>query len=111
MRITYPALPLAPASTARPASQEDTLTALRALAAAPRLRIVTHLAAQSRTTQELASLLGLSPSVTSRHLHQLTQAGLTTTQREGYYVLYALAPARLDQIATALITLAPRPED
>ncbi|MFF3257322.1 DUF5937 family protein [Actinacidiphila glaucinigra] len=111
LRITYPALPLAPASTARPASQEDTLTALRALAAAPRLRIVTHLAAQSRTTQELASLLGLSPSVTSRHLHQLTQAGLTTTQREGYYVLYALAPARLDQIATALITLAPRPED
>ncbi|KAA0921391.1 ArsR/SmtB family transcription factor, partial [Streptomyces apricus] len=89
----------------------DTLTALRALAAAPRLRIVTHLAAQSRTTQELASLLGLSPSVTSRHLHQLTQAGLTTAQREGYYVLYSLAPARLDEIATALITLAPRPED
>ncbi|MFF0473218.1 DUF5937 family protein [Streptomyces sp. NPDC004284] len=110
MRITYPALPLAPASTAHPTSQKDTLTVLRALAAAPRLQIVTHLAAQSRTTQELATLLGLSPSVTSRHLHQLTQAGLTTTQREGYYVLYALAPARLDQIATALITLAPRPE-
>ncbi|MFH8842075.1 DUF5937 family protein [Streptomyces sp. NPDC017868] len=110
MRITYPALPLAPASTARPTSQKDTLTVLRALAAAPRLQIVTHLAAQSRTTQELAALLGLSPSVTSRHLHQLTQAGLTTTQREGYYVLYTLAPARLDQIATTLITLAPRPE-
>ncbi|GLW44732.1 transcriptional regulator [Streptomyces sp. NBRC 14336] len=105
LRITYPALPLAPAAAARPASQEDTLTLLRALAAAPRLQIVTHLAAQSRTTHELATLLGLSPSVTSRHLHQLTQAGLTTTRREGYYVLYSLAPGRLTQLATALATL------
>ncbi|MET8404367.1 DUF5937 family protein [Streptomyces sp900116325] len=108
LRITYPALPLAPA---RPTSQEDILTALRALAAAPRLQIVTRLAAQSRSTQELATLLGLSASVTSRHLHQLTQAGLTTTRREGYYVLYTLNPARLDQIATALTSLTPRPAD
>ncbi|MEV4433089.1 DUF5937 family protein [Streptomyces sp. NPDC049585] len=110
LRITYPALPLAPASAARPASQEEILTTLRALAAAPRLQILTHLAAQSRTTQELATLLGLSPSVTSRHLQQLTQAGLTTTRREGYYVLYSLAPTRLDQIATALTTLVAAPQ-
>ncbi|MEU9063611.1 DUF5937 family protein [Streptomyces sp. NPDC048430] len=110
LRITYPALPLAPASATRPTSQEEILTALRALAAAPRLQIITHLAAQSRSTQELATLLGLSPSVTSRHLHQLTQAGLTTTRREGYYVLYTLDPTRLDQIATALTTLTPRPD-
>ncbi|MGZ3102115.1 DUF5937 family protein [Streptomyces sp. H62] len=107
LRITYPAPSLAPA---RPTSQEDTLTALRALAAAPRLQILTHLAAQSRSTQELATLLGLSASVTSRHLHQLTQAGLTTTRREGYYVLYTLNSARLDQIATALTALTPRPD-
>ncbi|MFI0914829.1 ArsR/SmtB family transcription factor [Streptomyces abikoensis] len=106
LRITYPSLPLAPA--ARPTSQEDTLTALRALAAAPRLQIITHLSAQSRTTQELATLVGLSPSVTSRHLHQLTQAGLTTTRREGYYVLYSLDPTRFDHIATILAALAPR---
>ncbi|MFJ4961737.1 Helix-turn-helix domain protein [Streptomyces sp. ADI96-02] len=110
LRITYPALPLTPASAARPTSQEDTLTALRALAAAPRLQIMAHLAARSRSTQELATLLGLSPSVTSRHLHQLTRAGLTTTRREGYYVLYSLDPARLDQIATALTTLDPGPD-
>ncbi|MEV7426644.1 DUF5937 family protein [Streptomyces sp. NPDC091212] len=110
LRVTYPALPLAPASAARPTSQEDTLTALRALAAAPRLQLITHLAAQSRSTQELAALLGLSPSVISRHLHQLTRAGLTTTRREGYYVLYSLDPARLDQIAAALTTLSPGPK-
>ncbi|MFI2200390.1 DUF5937 family protein [Streptomyces sp. NPDC020192] len=106
LRITYPAPPLAPASAARPASQAETLTALRALAAAPRLQIVSCLAAQSRSTQELATLLGLSQSVVSRHLQQLTQAGLTTTRREGYYVLYSLDPARLTRIAAALTGLA-----
>ncbi|WBO69480.1 ArsR/SmtB family transcription factor [Streptomyces camelliae] len=106
LRITYPALPLAPASAARPTSQAETLTALRALAAAPRLQIISCLAAQSRSTQELATLLGLSPSVISRHLQQLSQAGLTTTRREGYYVLYSLDHARLAQIAAALTGLA-----
>ncbi|WP_369197836.1 ArsR/SmtB family transcription factor [Streptomyces djakartensis] len=107
LRLTYPALPLAPTSAGRPTSQEDTLAALRALAAAPRLQIITRLAGQSRSTQELAALLGLSPSVVSRHLHQLTEAGLTRTRREGYYVLYSLDPARLAQIATALTDLIP----
>ncbi|GGT41330.1 hypothetical protein GCM10014713_38800 [Streptomyces purpureus] len=46
----------------------------------------------------------------SRHLHQLTQAGLTTSRREGYYVLYSLHPTRLDQLAAALTALTPRPE-
>ncbi|MHC5264119.1 ArsR/SmtB family transcription factor [Streptomyces sp. UC4497] len=107
-RVTFPALPLTPAAATRPTSQEDTLTALRALAAAPRLQLITHLAGQSRSTQELATLLGLSTSVTSRHLHQLTQEGLTTTRREGYYVLYSLDPTHLGEIATALTTLAHR---
>lgn len=105
LRITFPALPLAPAAEPRPTSQAELLTALRALAAAPRLQIVTHLAAQSRSTQELATLLGLSPSVVSRHLQQLTQAGITTTRREGYYVLYCLDPTRLAEITTALTGL------
>ncbi|MFE2721496.1 DUF5937 family protein [Kitasatospora sp. NPDC059327] len=105
LRITYPALPLTPASVPRPASQEELLAALRALAAAPRLQIAACLAAQSRSTQELATLLGLSQSVISRHLQQMTQAGLTTTRRDGYYVLYSLDPTRLNQIATAITGL------
>ncbi|MQS17072.1 helix-turn-helix transcriptional regulator [Streptomyces kaniharaensis] len=106
VRITYPALSLAPASAPRPASQAEILTALQALAAAPRLQIITCLARQSRSTQELATLLGLSQSVVSRHLQQLTQAGLTTTRREGYYVLYTLDRTRLDRIAADLASLA-----
>ncbi len=111
LRITYPALPLAPSSLARPAGHEGTLTALRALAAAPRLQVMVHLANRSRSTKELTTLLGLFPSVISRHSHQLTQAGLTATRREGCYVLYASVPDRLDLIATALISLVLRPED
>ncbi|WP_424217249.1 DUF5937 family protein (plasmid) [Streptomyces sp. BI20] len=105
VRIAFPALPLTPAAVARPAGHADTLTALQALAAAPRLQIVAHLAGHARSTRELASLLGLSASVVSRHLHQLTRAGLTTTRRDGYYVLYSLDAARLEEIAGALVAL------
>ncbi|MGM9470176.1 DUF5937 family protein [Streptomyces murinus] len=107
LRVTYPAAPLTPAP--QTASQEEILTVLRALAAAPRLQIVAALAEQSRSTQELATLLGLSESVISRHLKQMAQAGLTTTRREGYYVLYSISHPRLSQITTALADLANAP--
>lgn len=105
--MTYPAAPLAPqpASTSR----EELLIALRALAAAPRLEIAESLVAQSRSTQELATLLGLSTSVVSRHLQQMAQAGLLTSRREGYYVLYSIDRGRLDRIAAALSDLADGP--
>ncbi|MEV6716311.1 DUF5937 family protein [Lentzea sp. NPDC051208] len=100
LRVTYPVIPLAPAPPA--ASREDVLRSLRALAAAPRLEILSALAEQSRSTQELASLLGLSQSVVSRHLHQMTQAGLLTTRRDGYYVLYSVDHSRVSAIAAAV---------
>ncbi|WP_433018996.1 ArsR/SmtB family transcription factor [Kribbella sp. CA-294648] len=68
------------------------------------------LAEQGRSTQELASRLGLAESVISRHLKQMTQAGLTTTRREGYYVLYSVNHARLSQITNALGALANSPK-
>ncbi|WP_237749617.1 ArsR/SmtB family transcription factor [Streptomyces sp. SS] len=104
LRVTFPSVPLGPAPAT--ASREEILTALRALAAAPRLQIAESLSGQSRSTQELATLLGLSESVVSRHLKQMTQAGLMTTRREGYYVLYSLDHRRLNRIANALIRLA-----
>ncbi|MGW7824105.1 hypothetical protein ACWGLF_39765 [Streptomyces puniciscabiei] len=63
LRITYPALSLGPA----PTSGEPGGTPLRT----------------SRSTKELATLLGLSRSVISRRLRQTTQAGLNTTWRDG----------------------------
>ncbi|MFI8221410.1 DUF5937 family protein [Streptomyces sp. NPDC085932] len=107
MRVTFPAGPLTPEPQS--ASQEEILTVLRALAAAPRLQIVAALSEQSRSTQELATLLGLSESVISRHLKQMTQAGLTTARREGYYVLYTISHTRLSQITTSLADLAKAP--
>ncbi len=108
LRVTYPCA-AARAGVRNPVHESGgTLTALRALAATPRLQIVAHLAGQSRSTQELAALLGLSASVISRHLQQMTQAGLTTTRRVGYY---ALDRTRLDEIAAALAGLAAPPSD
>jgi DNA-binding transcriptional ArsR family regulator len=104
LRVTYPTAPLGPA---RPtASREDVLTVLRALAAAPRIQIAEALARQSRATQELASALGLSESVISRHLQQMSRAGLVTSRREGYYVIYSLDQERFEDVGMTLARLA-----
>ncbi|MER7759217.1 DUF5937 family protein [Streptomyces sp. NPDC097619] len=105
LRITYPALPPTPSAPA-PADRQELLATLRALAAEPRLQIAACLAERSRSTQELATELGLSPSVVSRHLQQMARAGLARTRRDGYYVLYALDPAGLERVAAAVSGLA-----
>ena len=79
--------------------------ALRALAAPTRLTIVGLVAERPRSTQEIASLASLSEAAASKHLRQLAEAGLLTARREGYYVLYALAQDRLDEVAAALRSL------
>ena len=70
----------------------------RALADPTRLRILRQLARRSRSTQELAPIVGLSEAGTSKHLRLLAAAGLVETRREGYYVLYSVTEARLDAL-------------
>ena len=55
-----------------------------------------------RTTQELAPLLRLTDSAVSKHLHRLSEAGVVTSRRDGYYVLYGLQEDRLDAVTDAL---------
>ena len=75
---------------------------LRALADDVRLEIVRLVAAKPRTTQELAPLLRLTDSAVSKHLHRLSEAGVVTSRRDGYYVLYGLQEDRLDAVTEAL---------
>ena len=75
---------------------------LRALADDVRLEIVRLVAAKPRTTQELAPLLRLTDSAVSKHLHRLSEAGVLTSRRDGYYVLYGLQEDRLDAVTDAL---------
>jgi DNA-binding transcriptional ArsR family regulator len=75
---------------------------LRALADDTRLRVLKLIAERPRTTQELAPLVGLSMSGVSKSIRLLSSAGLVTARREGYYVVYRLAPDRIAALTSAI---------
>lgn len=75
---------------------------LRALADDTRLRVLKLIAERPRTTQELAPLVGLSMSGVSKSIRLLSAAGLVIARREGYYVVYRLAPDRIAALASAI---------
>jgi DNA-binding transcriptional ArsR family regulator len=75
---------------------------LRALADDTRLRALRLLAERPRSTQELAPLVGVSEAALSKHLRVLADAGLLERRREGYYVLYRLAPGQVAGLTPSL---------
>jgi DNA-binding transcriptional ArsR family regulator len=80
----------------------ELLRILRALADDTRLRVLRLIAERPRTTQELEPLVGLSRAGLSKSLQRLAEAGLVVPRRDGYYVVYSLAPERLDALSAAL---------
>lgn len=81
---------------------KELLDALRALGDDTRLRVLKLVAERPRTTQELAPLVGLSPAGLSKALRRLCETGLITSGREGYYVVYRLAPDRIGVVSAAI---------
>lgn len=84
------------------ASDAEVVDGFRALADQTRMQIARLVAEDARSTKELAELLSLSDSAISRHLKILESAGLVSSRRDGYFVLYALRPDRLDVLGRAL---------
>jgi DNA-binding transcriptional ArsR family regulator len=80
----------------------ELLRILRALADDTRLRVLRLIAERPRTTQELEPLVGLSRAGLSKSLQRLAEAGLVVPRRDGYYVVYSLAPERLAALSAAL---------
>lgn len=76
---------------------------LRATADPTRLTILRLVAERPRSTEELAPLVGLSESGLSKHLRALTEAGLLSTRRQGWYVLYRIERERLTQLGDELL--------
>ena len=83
---------------AKPSTPNPSCCGLRALGDDTRLRALRLIAQQPRSTQELAALITISEAGLSKHLKALADAGLVTTRREGYYVLYSLAAGALERL-------------
>jgi DNA-binding transcriptional ArsR family regulator len=81
----------------------DLVLLLRALGDDTRLRALRLIAERPRSTQELAPLVGISEAGLSKHLRQLAQAGVVTSRRDGYYVLYSIVPERLEPLSETLL--------
>ena len=80
----------------------ELLRILRAVADDTRLRVLKLIAERPRTTQELAPLVGLSNAGLSKCLRRLAEAGVITSRRQGYYVVYSLQEARIRSASSAL---------
>jgi DNA-binding transcriptional ArsR family regulator len=100
--IVYPA-PFSLAEGRSKLPSEDVVHVLRALADETRLRALKLIAAGSRSTQELAPLVGISEAGLSKHLRLLARAGLVQSRRDGYYVLYSLEPDRIATLSDAVL--------
>jgi DNA-binding transcriptional ArsR family regulator len=68
----------------------ELVKAFRALGDATRLRALRLIAERPRSTEELATLVGMSESGLSKHLRVLVDASLLAQRRRGYYVLHSL---------------------
>jgi DNA-binding transcriptional ArsR family regulator len=85
-RITYP---LASPECVRPRSSYERLAQrFAALGDPTRVEMLDLLASRERSTRELAGIVGLTEGGASRHLSILRNAGLVTSVRDGYFVLY-----------------------
>ncbi|WP_424536398.1 DUF5937 family protein [Sphaerisporangium viridialbum] len=85
-----------------PVPSEDLLKLLRAAAHPTRLQILQLLAERSRSTRELAGLIGLTEAAISKHLKLLAEAGWAEPERHSYYVYYRLVRATQGRLADAL---------
>ncbi len=86
----------------RELAPDSLVRGLRAASDPTRLRILRLVGEQPRSTEELAPLVGLSESGLSKHLKALTDAGLLSTRRQGWYVLYRLDRGRLEALGSDL---------
>ncbi len=67
---------------------------LACLSEPSRFQLVTTLSAGPRCVTELAGLIGLSQSCTTRHLQALLRESIVVAERRGKRVVYALRPER-----------------
>ncbi len=70
----------------------------KALAVETRVRILELLKSRGPLgSKEIARLAGITPAAASQHLKVLKQAGLVRSERQGYWIPYAINPETLEK--------------
>lgn len=108
LAVVYPAPAVVEEARPRIPSTE-LVRVLRSVADQTRLAALRLIAERPRSTQELAPLIGISEAGISKHLRGLAEAGVVSTRRSGYYVLYSLERERLESISDALLGFVDEP--
>lgn len=80
----------------------------KAFANGRRAELVDVLAQGERSVEALAGEIGQSVANTSQHLQVLSRSGLVTSRRDGNRVLYRLADESVEELWTALRSVAER---
>ena len=84
-----------PRATLTPRNVERVAARFRALGEPARLRIVQALRGGERCVTDLMNDTGLNQANLSRHLQLLSTMGLVSRRKEGLFVFYRLADARV----------------
>jgi predicted transcriptional regulator len=83
---------------------DELLAFFKALSDANRLKIIGLLANQASSVEQLAAQLNISESTVSHHLSKLSETGLVSARAEGYFSIYKLETARLEEMSKRILT-------
>jgi ArsR family transcriptional regulator, arsenate/arsenite/antimonite-responsive transcriptional repressor len=86
-------------------SLEQRADFFKALGHPSRVLIVNLCKQKSRHTEELASILSITPATVSHHLKQLEAVGILESVKDGYYQNYSVKKAVLEQTLATLVSL------
>ncbi len=82
---------------------DELLAFFKALSDANRLKIIGLLANQACSVEQLAAQLNISESTVSHHLARLSEMGLVSARAEGYFSIYKLETARLEELSKRIL--------
>lgn len=88
----------------QPPISTQLLNFFKAMSDATRLKIVGLLASQPYTVEQLSVILDVGAPTISHHLSRLAEVGLVSAQAEGYYSVYHLEAAVLEDLARQLLS-------
>lgn len=86
---------------------DQSVAIMKALADRSRLAIVNSLLERSQYVEEIAKRHALAPSTVSFHLKKLEQAGLVSSRKEQYYVVFQANDKVFDTTLRELVSIPP----